>query len=128
MAFQTEIPVTTEGVVEYLTQQFGTEVGTQQLLSAADEFRCSFATIKKRLKAYKASAGKWNLTVAEAREVFEKQITKELLVPSKDDTYVPFGNFNSVKKIIIVTIKITIITTLTPPGIKLPNQMARPVL
>ena len=100
MAFQTEIPVTTEGVVEYLTQQFGTEVGTQQLLSAADEFRCSFATIKKRLKAYKASAGKWNLTVAEAREVFEKQITKELLVPSKDDTYVPFGNFNSIKKII----------------------------
>ena len=53
MAFQTEIPVTTEGVVEYLTSNFGTEVSTQELLKAADEFKCSYATIKKRLKQYK---------------------------------------------------------------------------
>ena len=52
MAFQTEIPVTTEGVVEYLTSNFGTEVSTQELLKAADEFKCSYATIKKRLKQY----------------------------------------------------------------------------
>ena len=31
-------------------------------------------------------------------------------------------------EIIIVTIKITMIMTLTPPGIKLPNHIARPVL
>ena len=104
MAFQTEIPVTTEGVVEYLTNNFGTEVSTQELLKAADEFRCSYATIKKRLKQYKKSIGKWNLTIEEAREVFEKQIVKSdpkvSLVPAKDELYVPFGNFSSVKKII----------------------------
>ena len=104
MAFQTEIPVTTEGVVEYLTSNFGTEVSTQELLKAADEFKCSYATIKKRLKQYKKSIGKWNLTIEEAREVFEKQIVKSdpkvSLVPAKDELYVPFGNFSSVKKII----------------------------
>ena len=104
MAFQTEIPVTTEGVVEYLTSNFGTEVSTQELLKAADEFRCSYATIKKRLKQYKKSIGKWNLTIEEAREVFEKQIVKSdpkvSLVPAKDELYVPFGNYNSIKKII----------------------------
>ena len=104
MAFQTEIPVTTEGVLEYLTSNFGTEVGTPELLKAADEFKCSYATIKKRLKQYKASIGKWNLTIEEAREVFEKQIVKSdpkvSLVPQADPLYVPFGNFNSIKKII----------------------------
>ena len=39
----------------------------------------------------------------------------------------PF-DVNSVKKIIIVTIRTTIITILTPPGIKLPNHIAKPVL
>ncbi len=104
MAFQTEIPVTTEGVLEYLTSNFGTEVGTPELLKAADEFKCSYATIKKSLKQYKASIGKWNLTIEEAREVFEKQIVKSdpkvSLVPQADPLYVPFGNFNSIKKII----------------------------
>ena len=35
---------------------------------------------------------------------------------------------SSVKKIIIVTTRITIRTMLIPPGIRLPNQIAKPVL
>ena len=104
MPFTTEIPVTTEDLLTFLKDTVGSEVGNADLLKAADKFRCSLATVKKRLKSYKVGIGKWNLTVEEAREVFEKQIVqstdKVSLVPTKDSTFVPFGNFNAVKKII----------------------------
>ena len=104
MPFTTEIPVTTEDLLTFLKDTVGSEVGNADLLKAADKFRCSLATVKKRLKSYKVGIGKWNLTVEEAREVFEKQIVqstdKVSLVPTKDPTFVPFGNFNAVKKII----------------------------
>ena len=104
MPFKTEIPVTTDDLLSFLKDSVGSEVGNADLLKAADKFRCSLATVKKRLKQYKVGIGKWNLTVEEAREVFEKQIVqstdKVSLVPTKDPTFVPFGNFNAVKKII----------------------------
>ena len=104
MPFTTEIPVTTTDILTFLKDSVGTEVGNADLLKAADKFRCSLATVKKRLKTYKVGIGKWNLTVEEAREVFEKQVVqstdKVSLVPTKDPTFVPFGNFNAVKKII----------------------------
>ena len=104
MPFTTEIPVTTDDLLSFLKDSVGSEVGNADLLKAADKFRCSLATVKKRLKQYKVGIGKWNLTVEEAREVFEKQIVqstdKVSLVPTKDPTFVPFGNFNAVKKII----------------------------
>ena len=104
MPFTTEIPVTTDDLLSFLKDSVGSEVGNADLLKAADKFRCSLATVKKRLKQYKVGIGKLNLTVEEAREVFEKQIVqstdKVSLVPTKDPTFVPFGNFNAVKKII----------------------------
>ena len=104
MPFTTEIPVTTDDLLTFLKDSVGSEVGNADLLKAADKFRCSLATVKKRLKQYKVGIGKWNLTVEEARQVFEKQIVqstdKVSLVPTKDPTFVPFGNFNAVKKII----------------------------
>ncbi len=97
------IPMTTEDARDYLVNLYGEQVNTQQLLNAADHFNCSYATIKKRLKAYKTGIGKWNLTVAEVRKQLEHQVqevTKQSLVPSKDANYVPFGNYSDVKKII----------------------------
>ena len=59
------------------------------------------ATVKKRLKDYKAGIGKWNLTVAEKLEqTFQTMTAVKNLVPSKDSKYVPFGNFADVKRII----------------------------
>ena len=103
MPFKTEIPVTTQDLVTYLQENFGNEVAVPQLMKAADEFRCSLATVKKRLKTYKKGIGKWNLTVQEVRQQLEKTYVKEQkvsLVPLKDENFIPFGNFNSVKKII----------------------------
>ena len=79
----------------------GETVGTQQLLNAAEHFDCSFATVKKRLKDYKAGIGKWHLTVQEVREQLETVVKQtESLIPSKDANYVPFGNATDLKKII----------------------------
>ena len=94
-------PVTTEQIVEFLSGAHGEQVGNAQLLTAADHFGCSMATVKKRLKDYKAGIGKWNLTVAEKLEqTFQTMTAVKNLVPSKDSKYVPFGNFADVKRII----------------------------
>lgn len=113
MPFTTAIPVTTPDIVTYLTTNFGNEVSVKELLSAADEFRCSLATIKKRLKTYKVAIGKWNLSVKELEKTFKapaatpavQQVqsvprSEQILVPDIDPNYVPFGNFTAVKKII----------------------------
>ena len=113
MPFTTAIPVTTPDIVTYLTTNFGNEVSVKELLSAADEFRCSLATIKKRLKTYKVAIGKWNLSVKELEQTFKapaatpavQQVqsvprSEQILVPEIDPNYVPFGNFTALKKII----------------------------
>ena len=101
--FPDPIAMTTDDARDYLAKKYGDDVNTQHLLDAADHFKCSYSTVKKRLKAYKTGIGKWNLTVQEVREQLEKNATpviKESLVPSKDANYVPFGNYSDVKKII----------------------------
>ena len=99
------VPVSTEDLVSYLTDAHGTEVNTKQLFEASEHFNCSLATVKKRLKDYKQSIGKWNLTVTEKLEQTYQApaaapAIDQNLIPSKDENYVPFGNFTDVKKII----------------------------
>ena len=99
------VPVSTDDLVSYLTDAHGTEVNTKQLFEASEHFNCSLATVKKRLKDYKQGIGKWNLTVQEKLEKTYQApaaapAIEQDLVPSKDDNYVPFGNFTDVKKII----------------------------
>ena len=99
------VPVTTDDLTNYLTEQHGESVGVPELLGAADHFNCSLATVKKRLKGHKAGIGKWNLTI---QEKLEKNFqapsalpaVEQNLIPSKDDTFVKFGNFTDIKKII----------------------------
>ena len=99
------VPVSTEDLVTYLSDQCGTEVNTKQLFEASEHFNCSLATVKKRLKDYKQGIGKWNLTVQEKLEKTYQApaaapAIQQNLIPSKDENYVPFGNFSDVKKII----------------------------
>jgi MoxR-like ATPase len=99
------VPVTTEDLVTYLTDKVGTEVNTKSLFEASEHFKCSLATVKKRLKTYKQGIGKWNLTVQEKLEqTFNApaavSVIEQNLIPQKDDNFVPFGNFPDVKKVI----------------------------
>jgi hypothetical protein len=67
----------------------------------------NYQTITKKLDQYKIGRGKWDLTVREQMEktyqaspaiVLNQE--KQNLIPQKDDTFVQFGNFTDVKKII----------------------------
>ena len=94
--------MTTDQILDYLTESYGTEVGTPELLKAADKFGVSYATIKKRIKDYKIGIGKWNLTVQELEKVFTSPSApeKQNLIPAKDPNFVPFGNFNDLKRVL----------------------------
>jgi len=95
-------PVTTEDLVEYLTTNAGTEVGCENVREAAKQLNVSYATACKRLKSYKSGTGKWNLTVQEIEQAYEAPSATSAAnyIPEKDDSYVQFGNFQSLKKII----------------------------
>ena len=89
---------------KFIEENFGTEVGTTAIKAGAEHMGYSYATIVKRMEPYKTGRGMWNLTIEEAREQLEEMIVPDRevmnLVPLKDDTFVPFGNFSDVKKII----------------------------
>ncbi len=95
-------PVTTEQLVQYLSEHVGDEVGCKNVREAASQLKLSYATACKRLKSYKAGIGKWNLTAQEIEKAYEAPSANSSAnyIPEKDDSYVPFGNFNSVRKVI----------------------------
>jgi len=100
-----KVSVTPEDLRDYLVGEFGTDVKTEQLLKACDHFGLAYQTVTKYLLQYKVKRGVWNLTVEEARQQLEQTVTLvspevKNLVPDKDPNYVPFGNFNDLKKII----------------------------
>jgi hypothetical protein len=96
-------------LTQFLLDHSGNEFGSQAVLAAADEFNVSYPTICKRLEQYKVGYGKWNLTVQEKLEqtyqapaaapAVQESIQQDL-IPQKDDTFVQFGDFADIKKII----------------------------
>jgi len=69
----------------------------------------NYQTVTKKLDQYKISRGKWNLEVTQQKvEEIERTFqapsvvppVEQNLIPEKDDTFVRFGNFADIKKII----------------------------
>jgi hypothetical protein len=61
----------------------------------------NYQTITKKIEQFKTGRGKWNLTIQEAREQLEETVkAQQNLIPEKDDTFVKFGNFGDIRKII----------------------------
>jgi hypothetical protein len=91
-------------LTNFLSENYGDEFGRAAVEAAAGHMGYSYATISKRLDQYKTGRGKWNLTIQEAREQLEEMVVpareNQNLIPAKDDTFVPFGNFTDLKKII----------------------------
>ena len=101
--------LTTAQLSEYLTNQFGPEINADNVRSACDHFGVTYATATKRLRDFYVKRGTWNLTVQERLEQTYQapaaapavmEAVEQNLIPSKDENYVPFGNFSDVKKII----------------------------
>ena len=94
--------VTTTDLVNTLTELHGCEVDTIQVRNVAESMGVSYATACKRLDSYKSGRGKWNLTVQEIEQAYEapSAVSSVNYIPEKDDSYVQFGNFQSVRKVI----------------------------
>jgi len=98
--------VTTEQLTSYLSEHFGDDINTQMVQVACDNFNITYATATKRLRNFYVKRGVWNLTVQEKLENSYKAPAAVParedgdLIPSKDSTFVPFGNFSDVKKIL----------------------------
>ena len=100
-----KITVTTDDIRDYLVGEFGVNVKTPELENACGHFGLAYQTVSKYLSEFKVKRGVWDLTVAEAKEQLEKTVSLvatevKSLVPEKDDHFVPFGNFNDLKKVL----------------------------
>tara|TARA_A200000159_G_scaffold96479_1_gene89531 strand:+ start:3219 stop:4289 length:1071 start_codon:yes stop_codon:yes gene_type:complete len=97
-------PVTTEQLVDYLTNKVGTDVGCSDIRSAAKVLKVGYETACRRLKEYKTGIGKWNLTTQEIEKIYEAPAAQPAVeptyIPDKDASYVQFGTYTPIKKII----------------------------
>ena len=103
------IKMTTEEIVSKLKASFGSEFTATEIKAFCAMNDIAYATVTKRIKNFKTAKGKWNLEVTTAAvENIEKSFNspsvipqvEQNLVPEKDATFVKFGNFPDVKKII----------------------------
>ena len=97
--------LTTAQLTSYLSENFGSDINADHVRSACDHFGVTYPTAVKRIRDYNVGRGKWNLTVQEKLEqTYEAPAAmpavEQNLIPEKDSTFVPFGNFTDVKKII----------------------------
>ena len=101
----TKLTVTTKDLRDYLVGKYGVNVKTPELEDACSNFNLAYQTVSKYLSEFKVKRGVWDLTVAEAKEQLEKTVSLvatevKSLIPEKDSHFVPFGNFNDLKKVI----------------------------
>ena len=97
-------------LIEFLSQNYGDEFGSNAVTAASDHFGVSYPTLTKRIDKYKVGHGRWNLTVKELETVYAapsaapavevQQSVVQSLVPIKDDNFISFGNFSDLKKIL----------------------------
>ena len=107
MAF--ELKMTEQQAIDGLRSTYGSEFTAADLKAFCAMNDIGYATVSKKIQKYKVSKGKWNLevTVKEVEKI-EKAFAapavtshvEQNLVPEKDDTFVKFGPFNDVKKVI----------------------------
>ena len=104
-----ELKMTEQQAVDGLRSAYGTEFTTAEVKAFCAMNDIGYSTVTKKIQKYKVSKGKWNLEVTtQAVENIEKSysapavepVVEQNLIPELDDTFVKFGNFADVKKII----------------------------
>ncbi len=113
----TKSNIMTDQAISILKEKFGTEFGADAVKQVATQLNTSYATLSKYLNQYKTGRGKWNLeaTVQELEETYNSPAVEgtntvpgvvtmnsffQNLIPNKDATFVSFGNFSDIKKVI----------------------------
>ena len=92
-----------------LQSTYGESITTGDIRAWCAMNGSNYQTVTKKLEQYKVGRGKWNLEVTPQKvEEIERNYqapaalpaVEQNLIPEKDDTFVRFGNFGDVKKII----------------------------
>jgi hypothetical protein len=92
-----------------IQELYGSEITSGDLRGFCASKGLNYQTVTRRLEQFKTSRGRWNLEVTQERvEEIERSFSapsvlpsvEQNLIPDKDDTFVKFGNFNDIKKII----------------------------
>ena len=97
--------LSTEYIVTSLQALYGDNITTADVRAWCAMNGTTYQTVSKKLNSYKSGHGKWNLTVQEKLEQTYNApaalpAVEQNLIPQKDDTFVKFGNFGDIKKII----------------------------
>ena len=101
--------MTDDQIINDLKNTYGTEFTAADVRGYCASHGVSYPTVTRRLEEYKVGRGKWNLevtqeTVQELEQTYQAPAvmpaSEQNLIPQKDDTFVKFGNFSDVKKII----------------------------
>ena len=104
MAF--EIKMTEDQVVDGLKGAYGTEFTAADIRAFCAMNDIGYSTVTKKIKKYKVAKGKWNLEVTtKAVENIENSfaapsVAPQNLIPELNDTFVKFGPFADIKRII----------------------------
>ena len=94
-----------ESIIECLRESYGESVTSAEIKAYCQMNDFNYQTVTNKLTDYKVGRGKWNLTIQEKLEQTFKApaalpVVEQNLIPEKDDTFVKFGNFGDLKKII----------------------------
>jgi len=97
--------ISADYIITSLQNLYGESVTSADVRAWCAMNGSNYQTITKKLDQYKVGRGKWNLTIQEKLEQTYKAPSaipsiEQNLIPEKDDTFVKFGNFSDVKKII----------------------------
>ena len=84
------------------------DIDTEQVKAFATKYNVQIQSVTKRMNKLpqfqKLGRGRWNLNAQEIHKAFvapsAQPAVETSYIPDKDNTYVPFGNYNSLKKII----------------------------
>jgi hypothetical protein len=96
-------------LIASIQELYGPEVTSGDLKGFCASRSLNYQTVTRRLEKFKTSRGRWNLEVTQEKvEQIERTYqapaalpaVEQNLIPDKDDTFVKFGNFNDIKKII----------------------------
>ena len=104
-----ELKMTEQQAVDGLRSTFGNEFVTADVRGFCAANNIGYSTVTKKIQKYKVGKGKWNLeitqeSVNQIENSFKapavEPVVERNLVPEVDDTFVKFGSFTDVKRII----------------------------
>jgi len=104
-----EIKMTREEIIEGLKSNYGTEFTAADVKGFCAMNDIAYQTVTKKIEEFKVGRGKWNLEVTQraVRNIENSfsapavtPVVEQNLIPEKDNTFVKFGPFNDIKKII----------------------------